>query len=442
MLQMTGSRPYIMIVDDEEAIVHMLASYFTARKYQVQTAHNGYSALEKLQQQPVDVVISDLKMPGMDGLELSQHIKSRYPETEIIILTAYASLESTIEALRIQNIFDYQLKPLNFMEEISHSVDKAWDYIQIHRQNRNLLQDLQYLNANLEQKVQQQTQELKQAYQELKTLDQLKSEFLANISHELQSPITPLEGYLSMFLEGDYGTLDSEQRDAMDMMQICVQRLKKQIDNILYLVMLGKEKLQILNENFFFPDIIVNLEKNFYNALKEKNIRMNVLLDTQQTQVDGDIQQVYRIMNILIDNAIKFSYPNTAIQIRCNTVTGATWKVRRTYSLEPHQIRYDYLPAQLSPDSLYLEISVQDRGEGIRSDQLPLICNSFYQADGSSTRERGGIGLGLSIARKLLASHQSALYIESQPEIGTMMSFLLPVNQALQSLETTRKGYL
>lgn len=433
------TKPHIMVVHNDVTLVESLVAYFSNHGYAVQAVNTGVQYLEKQQHGSIDAVMIATELCDIKGVDLAQQIQAWQPDLPIVLLGTPPPLAQNTQDHIYHDISAGQY------DELAQTLISAWQYYQVSQQNTHLRQEIahlqqqnmqlqheiQRLNRQFSQTVSRQTEELAKTYQELKTLDQLKSEFLANISHELHSPMTPLEGYLGMFLEGDLGPLMPEQSEAMDMMQLCVQRLKKQIDNILYLVMLGKEQLLVLPESIFVPDLFANLEKGIGNELQEKQLSLQISMDEKQLQVEGDLLQVSRILHILVDNAIKFGSPNTTIQIHCNTLTGRTWTERRKHALEPHQLCYDYLPHELMPEALFLEISIQNRGKGITPEQLPWICNSFYQADGSSTRERGGVGLGLTIARKLLAAHHSMLYIESQPELGTIVSFLLPINQSL-----------
>ena len=116
--------PQVMLVDDEAPFVETMAKRLAKRNLEVKTALSGQAALDTLNQKPgIDVVILDVKMPGMDGLETLQKIKAGYPLIEVIMLTAHATVESAIEGMK-RGAFDYLMKPCN-MERLMEIVNQA-----------------------------------------------------------------------------------------------------------------------------------------------------------------------------------------------------------------------------------------------------------------------------------------------------------------------------
>jgi signal transduction histidine kinase len=420
--------PRLLIIDDENEITEMLQSFFRHRGYaQIHVAQAGKQALELAQDHLFDVVITDLRMPDIDGLALAQQLRVQQPDIEVLILTGYATIETVVEALRTRSVFDYLLKPLAFMDELEIAVQKAFRYQQMRNQNRLLLEETQRMNQRLSERVREQTYALQKTYDELHEMSRLKDQFLSNISHELQSPITPLEGYIQLFLEGELGELPTEHKHILGTMEVCVQRLRKQIDNILFLSHLSGEKVELMIDEFFLHDTLYNLEKIFSFPLQQKKQQIIFQTNAQNASILGDIQQISKVMVICLDNAIKFGYENSHIFVKTQNIAGSTLKKRLQYPLEQHQKLFSYLPEDLDPEARYLEVLIEDRGKGIPHTELDSIFESFYQVDGSVTREAGGLGIGLSIARKIIAAHHAMLYLESQEQVGTIISFVLPV---------------
>lgn len=131
----------VLITDDERAARDLLADAIKDAGYEVFTASNGESALSLVKEEPIGIAICDIRMPGMDGLELLQKILEISPETIVIMVTAYASVETAVNALR-KGAFDYILKPLIF-EDIVHKISKIDEYLKIKRENRLLRQELE-----------------------------------------------------------------------------------------------------------------------------------------------------------------------------------------------------------------------------------------------------------------------------------------------------------
>lgn len=106
------SQPSIMVVDDELLIRDLLYDFFTGQGWRITVAESGSKALELLEKQPVDLVLSDIKMPDMDGLQLAAELRRSHPETPVVLMTGYPSVESAVSALRAR-VEDYVIKPFN-----------------------------------------------------------------------------------------------------------------------------------------------------------------------------------------------------------------------------------------------------------------------------------------------------------------------------------------
>jgi diguanylate cyclase (GGDEF)-like protein len=139
----------ILIVDDEESVRKILFEVLTEDGHLVDTAENGEKALELLQRKSFSLVITDIKMPGISGMELLAMIKRRIPETQVIIITSHASLETTLEALR-HGAYDYLFKPFEDLDLISAAARRAVEQVRLTRENRRLLSILKQKNAQLQ----------------------------------------------------------------------------------------------------------------------------------------------------------------------------------------------------------------------------------------------------------------------------------------------------
>lgn len=113
----------VLLVDDEEQFIETLAKRLTVRRMNVRTASSGHMALEELQKEPVDVVVADMKMPDMDGIEVTRSVKRDFPLIEVILLTGHASLEASVEGMEV-GAFDYLLKPVA-IDELVYKIEDA-----------------------------------------------------------------------------------------------------------------------------------------------------------------------------------------------------------------------------------------------------------------------------------------------------------------------------
>jgi DNA-binding NtrC family response regulator len=113
----------VLLVDDEESFIQTLAKRLTLRRMSIEMASSGEQALEKVRQRPVDVVVVDMKMPDMNGIEVTRAIRREHPLTEVILLTGHASLEASVEGMEA-GAFDYLLKPVS-IDELVYKIEDA-----------------------------------------------------------------------------------------------------------------------------------------------------------------------------------------------------------------------------------------------------------------------------------------------------------------------------
>jgi DNA-binding NtrC family response regulator len=141
--------PYILIVDDDEAVCEVLATYLRPKGYRIKVVHTGRGALEVLKSGPVpDVTILDLRLQDIPGQEIQRFVHSRHIETEIIVITGFASLDTALEAIKL-GAFDYIVKPFK-LGEIEISVRNALERLLLQKQNRLLLEKVRELTLRLE----------------------------------------------------------------------------------------------------------------------------------------------------------------------------------------------------------------------------------------------------------------------------------------------------
>ena len=166
----------VLVVDDEYDILNMLAGYLEDEGFEVNTASNGREAVERFQSDPVPVVVTDMRMPGMDGLAVMRRVKELDEDVEVIILTAYAALDNVIEAFQYnQGAFDYLTKPLEDIGQLVIAIGKAQESRRLRVENKTLLEQLKQAKANLEKRVEERTAELRETNQRLiHELDQRK----------------------------------------------------------------------------------------------------------------------------------------------------------------------------------------------------------------------------------------------------------------------------
>jgi len=256
-----------------------------------------------------------------------------------------------------------------------------------------------YLVADLTYNLQQ----LRIAHRELKSMDNVKTEFISGVSHELRTPLVAISGYVHMMLDEKLGPLTEMQREGLDTSAKSLERLTVLIDKILsFSSQLTPEDLRLAPHNI--ADIIEHCYKMEEPRAKDKkiNLRISVEPDLPPVMVDEDL--IIQVFINLIDNALKFSQQDSVIEVRA----------RKPFKETPERKNR-------------IEVLVRDRGRGIEEQDLKYIFNKFYQTSRASEGHRyTGIGLGLSLVKKIIEQHDCTIEVESQVGVGTTFVFTLP----------------
>ena len=225
----------------------------------------------------------------------------------------------------------------------------------------------------------------------------MKSSFLATVSHELRTPLTSVIGYSEMLLEGLAGDLSPEQREYVRTIMEKGDQLLALISNILEISRIEAGAVTLLRQPLD-PGALV---EEIVNAARAQANRRRIAIAFAATpglpQVLVDREKMRQALVHVLGNAVKFTPEGGAVRI------------------------------EVRPAPTGVEVAVIDNGIGIPAAALPRIFDAFYQADSSSTREYGGAGLGLTIARSFILAHDGEIRVESVPNKGTTVVVKLPV---------------
>lgn len=255
---------------------------------------------------------------------------------------------------------------------------------------------------------------LQSAYDRLRELDRLKSNFLATVSHELRTPLTSIIGYSEMLESGIAGELQGEQLEFVQTIRTKGDHLLALITSLLDLSKLEQGTLKLRLEPLDARAMLEDVAKTLGPTAAKKNVRIEVKVDSDLPEVEVDPVRMRQILWNLSENAVKFTPPNGTIHL------GAT-------ATELEDDEGGGLGAVLmSTARRAIAFTIRDTGIGMPREELPKIFDAFYQIDGSSTREHGGAGLGLSIVRRLVDAHDGRIEVDSEVGKGTTFTITIP----------------
>ncbi|MGH8227063.1 MAG: ATP-binding response regulator [Steroidobacteraceae bacterium] len=413
-------RARVLIVDDLPEKLLVYRTVLEELDAELVIARSGTEALKRILNDDFAVILLDVNMPGMDGLETASLVRryKRSERTPIIFITAYADEMQTSRGYELGAV-DYILSPV--IPEVLRS--KVRVFIDLHRAHAELAGSHQ----DLERRVAERTRELESSNERLQAeieergrierereallgreqllraeaeeLSRLKDEFLATMSHELRTPLNAIFGWITLLrtrrLDGP-----TEER-ALETIERNARAQKRLIEDLLEVsrVVTGKVTLELAAVD---PRRILETSiETMLPAAHAKGIALVPLLDTGVGVLRGDPARLQQIICNLLSNAIKFTPMGGRVEILLSHRDGEA------------------------------EISVRDSGKGIAPEFLPYVFDRFRQEDGSISRRHGGLGLGLAIVRHLTELHGGTATAASEGEgQGAVFTLRIPIRHA------------
>jgi signal transduction histidine kinase len=392
----------VLIADDEEEDLRFLCDLVREDGFVVHAARNGVEAEALLEQHHFDLVITDLVMPGRSGFEIIRLAHARNPEVICIAMTGFGSLESAVDALGL-GAYNYLLKPCDpgtFRNSLQRGLEKQ----RLTKELRLRNQELEKLNRELDSRVQQATEELRALNHRMLTemaslqeVDQLKSAFLANVSHDLKSPMTVVLGYAQFLLETETVALPPREKGCLQKLQKAAEHMKYLVNQLVEAAQLTSGKICLDIQSWEATKIIEDAAALVQGQADDKGLLLEAGWEGGASAVlRADRGRLMQVLSNLLGNACKFSASGGRVALRAWPEEGRT------------------------------HFCVEDSGIGIAPEHQARVFARFYQVDSSPSRVFKGLGLGLCIAKDLVELHGGRIWVESEPGRGSRFHFTLP----------------
>ena len=364
--------PSILIVDDEPGLLSSLVMAFETQGYRSAGAASAAEALDLLRQTPFDVVLTDLVMPGMDGLSLMDRVHADFPDTGIILMTGGATVESAVRALK-GGAYDYVVKPFR-LAEIFRIVERCREQHELRRENIQLSE----VNRRLQE------------------LDRLKSNLLSAISHEFRTPLTIMNGWLDLLLRGQFGPVSAEQCESLSAVQASAVRLGRLITNLLAFVDYERGEGGGAAGAVDVGTLLRKAATELAPDCAERKVTLGLDVASVLPMVQGDGEHLRLVFRNLMENAIKFNEPGGTIAVTAREDAGG------------------------------IEIQVANSHGTIPPEHVENLLQPFTQGDMGPRRRAGGLGLGLAVAQAIVDAHGGELRVETGEEQGTTVRVRFP----------------
>lgn len=373
-------RPKILVVDDELSICEGIQRALSLENYPVDAAYDGQTGLDKIKKGGYSLVLIDVMMPGINGIDLIGSIHTQDPDIICIIITGYATVELAVQAIK-RGAYDFLTKPFS-IDELLHTVNQGLEHRRLS------------LEAKRTQAAEAEAQRLSEETRHLKELDQAKKDFIRLVTHELQAPVSAIETYLKLILQDYIPPLEQP-----GILEKCLARCQEEQALIQDLLELGK--LEVIESAEISQ---VGLDKNLNAVLEacqgqldEKHIELQLEVATGLPSIMANRKQIRSLWLNLLSNAVKYSPQNGQVKIK--------------------------LAAQA--DHILGEIS--DSGIGISPEDQQYLFTEFFRAKNAKDLEIPGTGLGLAIVKRIINGLNGEITVDSAIGKGTTFRFRIPL---------------
>jgi signal transduction histidine kinase len=406
-----ADRGRLIIVDDEPVILNLLASVFEDDPYEVVTCRDGTTALADMQRGGVDVLLTDKNLPDISGLDLLRHARKIQPDSEGIVITGYASLDTVLAAMAL-DAFDYIVKPPKDIFDVRRKVRQAFEKVSMSRENQRLMQSLKERNEELETTL----DELREVQAELIQSEKLAGvgTLAAGIAHEISSPLFGVMGLAEAILEEDDRSLvKGYAREIVD-----YSRAIKEI--VVQLSGYSRTAEADYTTTVDLPRVIEDAVKLVIRS---------VGFDPASVALDfGDGPQVPGALRPAEERAGTdlFVHARTSEvqQVFVNLVKNAIEATQENF--ENHPEGGGKVGIQVGRTEKWVWATVSDNGAGIPEDRRGAIFDPFY-----TTKPPGrGTGLGLNIVYRILTKYRGTITVDSEVGAGTTFTVRFPSDSA------------
>jgi signal transduction histidine kinase len=374
--------PNILVIDDEANICEGIKRALAPQGFVVEAATSGQDGLQKIQAGGFGLVLLDVMMPDISGIDLIPAIHQYDADIVCIIITGYATVELAIRAIK-QGAYNFLTKPFS-VDELTLAVNQGIEHQRLSLEAKRLLA------------TEAETRHLTKEKARLEELDRAKRLFFRLMTHEMQAPLSAIESYLQLMMEG---YVRPEQQH--EILEKCMTRVEDEKNLIADLMELGR--LQVIGPasdttSIHLDEVLRQMVNEMQSQAVQKNLQLKVDIASNMPTVNGSPKLFKSLWENLIDNAIKYTLPGGEVA------------------------------ASLHVENGQVVGEVCDTGIGIPVEDQARLFSEFFRAKNAKELNFHGTGLGLVIIKRIIEGAGGTIQVESQEGHGSKFSFRLPIS--------------
>jgi signal transduction histidine kinase len=376
-----NDQPQILVIDDELGIREGCRRVLAAQGFMVDTAETGMEGLRKLQAAAYDLVLIDVMMPGVNGIDLLPPIHQHDPEIVCIIITGYGTVDLAVKAIK-QGAYDFINKPFT-ADDLLLVVNQGMERRRLSLEARRL------------QTIEAQAKRLTEEKALIEEIDRVKMAFLRQVTHELRAPVAAVLSYLHLILNEDV-----PPERYKEMVGRAEAMARYQLDLIADLLELGKLKEFKIRDQVSLVnlgEILRQVADQFVEQAQERKLQLSVHVPSALPPVRAVAEQLKSVWTNVISNAIKYTPPGGQVAV------------------------------SLRQEGDQLIGQVSDTGIGIPAEAQARLFSEFFRAGNAKSFTPHGTGLGLAIVKQIVEGAGGRIWVESAVGKGSTFTFTLPV---------------
>lgn len=384
----------LLIIDDDIGLANSIKYFFEDLNCNVFVSYSGEGGMQTYLKEKPDIVIVDLNMPGMSGLEVISFLAKHHIDTPVVVVSGTGVIKEAIKSIKL-GAWDFVTKPILNFEELEMSVLKALEKAQLIIENRNYKENLEKLVQERTNQVLLKSEQLEKtvtelglAKEKLIAADRLKNEFLAQISHEIRTPINILLGYSEVLRTEFENQLGANFEQSYNIVTKASKRIIRTIELILQMSELISGTYTSEIENLELNELLEEIYNRYIREAETKGLSFKLNLAAEKIFFPLDHLSVDTILTQLTENALRFTEKG-------------------------------FVELSLYKDKNNYVIEIKDSGIGISKDYFPRLFEPFSQEDQGYARNFDGNGLGLALVKKHCELNKIDIEVESEKGTGS-----------------------